>query len=200
MSEDPYVYPGTNVLRNRFGIADPEELARRENDAVTARLLELRVRPLPGGYDIAHLRAFHRRIFGDVYPWAGELRTVPIAKADLFALPEHIETYLGRVLRQLSGENYLRGLARERIIDRLAYYLAEINAVHPFREGNGRTQRAFISQLANQAGYRIAWERLDPQRNNDVSIASMRGDNGPLREMLNDIVEPEPPHSVEPQA
>ena len=115
----PYVYPGTQVLRNHFAIHDPDELARRENDASTARQLELQARPLPGRYDLPHLEAFHRHIFGDLYPWAGEIRTVAIAKGDLFALPRHIEAYLAEVLAQLPAENYLRGLRREPVIDRL---------------------------------------------------------------------------------
>ena len=71
MAEEPYVYPGTQVLRNHFAIHDPDELARRENDASTARQLELQARPLPGRYDLPHLQAFHRHIFGDLYPWGG---------------------------------------------------------------------------------------------------------------------------------
>ena len=115
---------------------------------------------------------------------------IAIAKSDLFALPNHIEPFLADALAKLAAEQHLRGLDRDRMVDRLTHYLAEINAAHPFREGNGRTQRAFISQLANHAGYRIAWERADPTRNIDASIAGMRGDNTPLRTMLNELVEP----------
>ena len=189
MAEDPYVYPGTDVLRNRFGVRDAAELARRENDAATARLLQLKTRPLAGHYDLPHLQAFHRHIFGDVYPWAGEMRTVAIAKDDLFALPQHIEPYLSSQLAQLADENYLRGLTREPFIERLAHYLAEINSTHPFREGNGRTQRAFVSQLAAGGGYRIAWERIDPERNIEISRAAHRGDERPMRDMLSDVLE-----------
>ena len=190
MADDPYVYPGTRVLRNRYGIREAAELAQRENDAATVRLLQLRLYPLPGVYDIEHLRAFHRQIFGDVYPWAGEIRTIAIAKTDLFALPQHIEPFLADVLAKLAAEQHLRGLDLDRLVDRLTHYLAEINAAHPFREGNGRTQRAFIGQLANQAGHRIAWERADPTDNIDASVAAMRGDNATLRTMLGELVEP----------
>jgi cell filamentation protein len=186
---DPYVYPGTDTLRNRWGVRDAAELARREATITAARLAELAERPIPGDFDLAHLRALHRHIFGDVYDWAGEIRSVAIAKDDLFALPQHIEPYLGAVLSQLAAENYLRGLDRDDLIDRLTHYLAEINATHPFREGNGRTQRAFLSQLAaNHAGYRIEWARLDPQRNLDASRAAHRGDNRPLRAILDELI------------
>jgi len=126
--------------------------------------------PIPGRYDIAHLNAFHRRIFGDIYDWAGELRSVVIAKDDsVFALPEHIEPYLSGVLAQLAGERFLRGLDRDQFLDRFTDYHAELNAAHHFREGNGRTLRAFLGQLSHEAGYHLAWERLDPGRNAQAS-------------------------------
>lgn len=189
MPADPYVYPGTNVLRNRFGIRDAGELARREAQASTIRTVELSARPLPGRYDLPHLQAFHRHLFGDLYPWAGEIRTVVIAKGDMFALPDRIVPYLTDVFSQLAAEKHLRELGREGFVARLTHYLAEINAVHPFREGNGRAQRAFLGQLATERGYWIAWERADRNGNIAASIASMRGDNGPLHEMLDRLVE-----------
>jgi cell filamentation protein, protein adenylyltransferase len=189
--EDPYVYPGTDCLRNRLGIRDADELRVREGERTSVVLAWLERNPLPGHYDLEHLQAFHRRIFGDIYEWAGELRTVAIAKEQsLFAVPEHIEPYLSRVLSELAEERLLRGLPRHEFVDRLTHYYAELNAVHPFREGNGRTQRAFLGQLAHEAGYHIAWERLGGERNNRASAASLRGDNRPLQAMLDDLVEP----------
>jgi cell filamentation protein len=189
MTSDPYVYPGTNTLRNRYGVRDADQLARLDADLSARRLAELAVRPIPGRYDLPHLRAFHRHIFGDLYPWAGQVRTVAIAKGDLFALPQHIKPYLSNVLSRLPDEDYLQGLEPAAVIDRLTFYLAEINSVHPFREGNGRTQRAFIGQLARQVGYRMAWERLDRERNIQASQAAHHGDLEPLRALLANLTE-----------
>ncbi len=190
MAEDPYVYPGTSVLRNRLDVRDGEELARREAIATALRLAQLRERPVPGRYDLQHLQAFHRNIFGDIYAWAGETRTVAITKAKSpFALPEHVAGYLNGVLAELPAENYLRDLSRDRTVERLTHYYAEINAAHPFREGNGRTQRAFLGQLAKEAGYRLAWERADPERNIDASRASLHGDDRALHALLSDILD-----------
>jgi cell filamentation protein len=191
LPDDPYVYPGTSCLRNRAGILDSDELERFEAEQTSIILAQLAHQRLPGRYDLAHLKSFHRRIFGDIYEWAGELRTIAIAKEQsLFALPEHIEPYLSRVLSELAEERLLRALPRHEFVDRLTYYYAELNAVHPFREGNGRTQRAFLGQLAHQAGYHLAWERLGGERNNRASAASLRGDSRPLQAMLDDLVEP----------
>jgi cell filamentation protein len=196
---DPYVYPGTSCLRNRAGIRDPAELEQFEAEQTSIILAQLQQEPLSGRYDVAHLKAFHRRIFGDVYDWAGEVRTVRLAKdRSVFALPEHIEDYLSKVLAELAQEGLLRGVEDETFVDRLTYYYAELNAAHPFREGNGRTIRAFLGQLAREAGYHIAWERLDARRNVDASEASLQGDNGALRQMLDELVEDvEPPSTPE---
>ena len=191
MATDPYVYPATRCLRNRLGIRDPDLLARVEGEQTSILIAQLQRDWLPGRYDLAHLRAFHRRIFGDIYTWAGELRTVPIAKGDsLFALPEHLETYLNRVFEELAGENRLRGLGRKAFLARITHYHAELNAAHPFREGNGRAQRAFLAQLARDAGYRLAWQRLERDSNIEASRASLRGDNSPLLALLDGLLEP----------
>ena len=190
MVDDPSVYPGTDVLRNHLGIREAADLAEREAALSVIRIAQLERRFIPGGYDLAHLQATHRYIFGDVYPWAGELRTVRIVKGgDLFALPEHIGSYLTTLFVDLAREDFLHGLGREQFVERLTHYYAEINAVHPFREGNGRAQRAFLGQIAKAAGYPIVWARLDPERNVHTARASHRGNNSPLHEMLNDLLE-----------
>lgn len=187
MSDDPYVYPGTDVLRNIPGIRDGDELERFEARLTFLRGLQLAFEPIPGAYDLDHLRAFHRYLFAELYEWAGELRTVVLAKTDLFCLPEHIESYGAEIFGKLAEEGRLRGLDRDRFIDRLAHYLGDVNALHPFRDGNGRAQRAFFTQLAADAGYRLDWQLIDPQVNTDASIAAMQGDEMPMRSLLDEI-------------
>jgi cell filamentation protein len=188
MSADPDIDPTTGLLRNRLGVSDPERLHEVEAGLTFAAIQDLGTRLLPGAYDLPHLQAFHREIFGDLYPWAGQIRTVAIAKSDMFCLPQHIESYAAEVLGQLGKERHLRGLPRDRFVDRVTHFLAEVNAIHPFREGNGRTQRAFFHQLAREAGWLIDWSGLETERNTFASIASLRGDNGPLRAMLDELV------------
>jgi len=90
--------------------------------------------------------------------------------------------------RTLRGENLLRGLSRSVFTERLTYYLGEVNAVHPFREGNGRAQRAFFEQLASDAGYVLDWQHLDADRNVAASAAIMGGDPAPMRKMLEELI------------
>ncbi|HEY6493517.1 MAG TPA: Fic family protein [Trebonia sp.] len=139
MPEDPYIDPVTGVLLNRLGLGAPGELDAAEREITHAALIFLKESPVPPSYDLRHLCAVHRRIFGDIYDWAGQLRTVAIAKATWFCLPQHIESAAADIFRALHSENLLRGLSRYVFTERLTYYLGEVNAIHPFREGNGRT-------------------------------------------------------------
>jgi cell filamentation protein len=193
MPQDPYVYPGTGVLRNSLEIRDPQELARAEADLVRAALAVVAGRPLPGSYDLAHWQTFHRRIFGGLYPWAGELRTVQIAKPNAFyARPEHIAEYAQGIFAELAQEDCLKGLDRAAFLERLTHYHAEMYAVHPFREGNTRSLRAFLGQLAAEAGHHIAWEHLDHKRSFAANVRSLNGKNDRLRALLNAIVDKSP--------
>jgi cell filamentation protein len=185
---DDYVYPGTQVLRNKAEIREQAALDAFEADATAVRMLELLERPIPGGFDFAHLCAMHQHLFQDVYEWAGEIRTVDISRdTSRFANASRIDSYLSGELRKLSAENWLRGLPPDAVVARLAHYMGEINATHPFREGNGRTQRVFCSLLAEQAGYFIDFESVDQAQMYRVMIASFNGDAKPLEALLLNI-------------
>jgi cell filamentation protein len=189
--EDPYV-DANGVLLNKLSITSSIALSQAEADLSLAAMLRLSVHPLPGPYDLDHLRGFHRQIFGAIYAWAGELRTVDIARTarDVFCRWPFIEPYAAGVFADLAAEKKLVGMARNTFVARLGHYYGEINAIHPFREGNGRTQRAFLGQLARDAGWRIAWSQLDADENNAASAAALQGDNELLLAMFERIVRP----------
>jgi len=186
--EDPYTDPVTGILLNKLGLRIADELKSAEREITHAALIMLRESPVRPTYDLPHLCAIHQRIFGDLYVWAGQVRTVAIARGNLFCLPQYIESSSADIFRALGGENFLRGLERRPFIDRLTYYLGEVNAVHPFREGNGRTQRAFFEQLARDVGFTVNWQHLDAARNVEASAAIMRGDAEPMRKLLDTLI------------
>jgi cell filamentation protein len=188
MPQDPYADPVTGVLRNKLGLSTAGELETAEREITHAALIFLKEAPVLPSYDLGHLCTIHHRIFGDIYDWAGQLRTVAIAKGSWFCLPQYIESSATEIFRALHGENLLRGLPRDVFTDRLTYYLGEINAVHPFREGNGRAQRALVGQLASDAGFILDWHHLDADRNIAASAAIMGGDPTLLRKMLDELV------------
>ncbi len=202
---DPYTDPKTGILRNKLGITDAGELAAAEADITGARLTRIAERPIPGNYDLAHLQEFHREIFGSIYPWAGQIRSIEIGKDTGFCLVRMIPDFADDVFRRLGRrDDQLRCLDREIFLTKAADLYGDVNALHPFREGNGRAQRAFIGQLADSAGHPISWSQMDPERNRLASIASYLGQNGPLRAMLADITTspaaPEPSTQVAPRS
>ena len=124
-----YCYPGTNVLINHFGIKDPAKLEAFEGDITALRLKELIQNPIAGSFDLKHLRDIHRYIFQDIYPWAGELRTVRISKGIMFAYPENIEAQGNSYFNMLKEEKYLANMPFAIFCERLAYYKSEIKSV-----------------------------------------------------------------------
>jgi cell filamentation protein len=189
---DPYLYADSSILRNLADIHDESGLSKFESDHFFARLLDLHENPIKGSFDSDHLRRIHHFLFQDVYAWAGEFRTVPIAKGNsFFARPEHIGPELQKLFHQLAGERYLRGSDSKEFCQRAAYYLGEINALHPFREGNGRAQREFIRELALQAGYEVAWDLVTQDEMFTASLASFhQGSSAALAMILNKTIRP----------
>jgi cell filamentation protein len=185
--DDHYIDPESGVLKNRLGITDEASLESAEADFVAERSRELSETPLKGRFDLAHLQAIHRHLFGDVYDWAGQLRTIDIGKGGhLFAHHAHLQTAAAPIFNQLATERHLTALSPGVFSERAAYYLGELNALHPFREGNGRAQREFVSHLAHANGYYIAWENVSRADMLQAAIESFRGDISKLAAIIRD--------------
>jgi len=192
---DPYIDPATGILRNLVGAETREALSTAEGDLVFARLVQLTERPPVGSGDLAELQAINRELFQDVFDWAGELRTVDIRKQEVGAEPflpvQMIERASFFAAGELRDDDYLRGMNQDRFIDRLAYHYDAFNYIHPFREGNGRTQRVMWNRIALEAGWQLDWQRVQgPTNNAACRAASEHQDLGPLRVMFSQIVSP----------
>ena len=188
-ADDVYCIPGTAVLKNKAGITDQEQLDEYEGDFTAIRLLELTQNPVEGSFDLAHLCKIHQYLFQDVYEWAGEVRTVDIIRGDSrFCNVRLIQSYSNTVFSSLAAEKYLLNLEATAFAKRLAHYLSEINAVHPFREGNGRVQRLFILQLAEYAGYSLDYSALEQAELYPVMQASFLGNEQPLADLILRII------------
>jgi cell filamentation protein len=185
--QDPHSEQGNNCPRNVYGYTAYAELYPIESALGQKRGGELEDLGVTGSFDSAHLQSIHRYLFQDIFPWAGKFRLVYIAKpgSSSFAFPGHIASALTEVFDKLKREEYLKTLDRSKFAPRAAYYLGEINAIHPFREGNGRTQREFIRQLALNAGYTLSWAGFSQEQNVAASVLShTRGDNSGLATII----------------
>ena len=163
---DPYALPGGRCLRNKLGIVDQEKLTIVEAHIVSVRDVDITRTTLPGEYSLQHLQDFHRALFRDVYDWAGELRTVDITKDESkFCHWRYLSDQISAVLGKLEDDGWLTGRTRQSFLEKLAHYYSELNALHPFREGNGRALRAFLRQLSAAAGWRLDWSALSKADN-----------------------------------
>lgn len=185
-----YCYKGSEVLINKFGLEDPEKLKKVERTLTGARLIELIKKPLHGNFDTDHLKRIHRYIFQDIYPFAGEFRRVDIAKGLMFCHCEYIERELDKLFAKLKQEQYLRHVDISDIPARAAFYMGEINAIHPFRDGNGRAQREFIRELLLPLNLHTDYSRCPKDMMLNASIASFNGDDSLLTELYKMCIYP----------
>ena len=186
--DSSYCYPKSFVLKNKLGLTDGAELAEAEREVTALNLVEIKNKPVRGKFDLKHLQAIHRAIFRDIFTWAGKLRTVDIAKGNQFCLCQHLETYATSIFNKLQAENYLLGTPAEKMPERLAYYLGEINVLHPFREGNGRAQRVFIEQLAHKAGYHVDFSDVSSQEMIEASALAFAKEYDKMTAMFERIL------------
>ena len=192
MTADPYVYPGSTVLRNLPGLRDQAGLARYEYRATWLRRIELYQSPVQGLFDLAHLCEVHRRLFQDVFDWAGELRTVSISKGsttffygDWAMADQYVFGYLADGPLLHDGP-----ITDEVFVANISELLARINDLHPFREGNGRAQRAFLDQVAGHSGRILSWRNASESENRIASIqSSSTGSGKPFETMMSRVIE-----------
>lgn len=172
MSDRIYCYPDSDVLINKLNIRNSDRLQEAERKLTMLRIHDLLETPLKGKFDFKHLKNIHGYIFQDIYSWAGNVRNVDIAKSNMFCKVQYIEEQASDLFGKLKLENYLNDLSREDFIRRAAYYFSEINALHPFREGNGRSQREFIRELAFHQGYVVSFDNISEREMLEASSDS----------------------------
>ena len=207
---DKSYYPGSDTLINHFGIRDTEQLRKIEYRLVSVRDIQARMQPIEGNFDLDHLRKIHKHLFQDLYPWAGELRTVDFAKRNrtdnlvsLFT-PAPVLDLKGEELgKYIADRNQLKGLTKKDFVEALTEVHTRLNELHPFREGNGRSARVFLVHLAKAAGYDVdltkiakeAWnlasQRAKPQADaNNPDAAPIPGNQESMRKILETAVRP----------
>ena len=180
--DDPYAYRGSTVLKNKLGIRDAATLESFELEMTLLRSDE----PLPGGnLTPTHYKKVHHHIFQDVYAWAGRYRTVRTGKGDnWFCYPENIPTQMKQLFGELRRRQILSRTTEQEFPAAAAWFLSELNAIHPFREGNGRTQLIFLDLLAARAGHPLDVSKVRAEPFLAAMIASFKGRLGPLAEEI----------------
>ncbi|QCE34569.1 cell filamentation protein Fic [Acetobacteraceae bacterium] len=168
---DPYLDSKTGILRNLLGITERQMLHECEHNLVAIRMVKLAETPPPLEFNLKFLQKIHKILFEGIYDWAGKIRTVSISKGEtLFCLPTHLESHANYLSKILKKENNFRYLTKEGFAEKAGAFLIELNMLHPFREGNGRTQRIFMEKIAQGAGFALDWRKTSQKEMIEASI------------------------------
>ena len=187
--DDKYTYPGSGgVLVNAAGIRDQSQLDEAMNDVASITMAEVRAERVPDRPDYEYLQSIHERMFGDLVPGiAGRIRDVDVQATGTgipYCRPEYIDANLTTLFRKLEREDYLTGLDANTFAERLADRWGELSALHPYRDGNTRSQSTYVSAIAERAGHPIDWERVDVDELRTARLHAVAGNDRPLAEYI----------------
>ena len=191
MPDLTYCYPNSNVLRNKLNIKNLSELFQAESELTALRLYSLYKNPIKGNFDCKHLQQIHKFLFQDLYAWAGQIRTVEIGKGNIFCTVACLQQYANSVFKNYWPECLAAKDNIQKFVQVLAKNYGDLNALHPFREGNGRTQREFTRLVCLDCGFDLTWQNITPH---DMILASKMsfdtGNNTLFAEMFQKNISP----------
>ncbi|EJF76716.1 hypothetical protein MCO_01555 [Bartonella sp. DB5-6] len=208
ISPHNYTYPNSNTLKNKYGIKNLKLFLEKCSHDTTKAMINLRTEPLPEQFDASYLCHIHKSLFSNTFEWAGQLRNIPFTFEDgtiavmpemkrtgwesAFAIGDKIQEGLQRLDQTLREKNNLQGLTREDFISETMEMFNSLNHIHPFREGNGRTQRFFFENLAKAAGHQLNFSLVTKERMMVASVAVTEDGNlEPMKHLFEDISNPE---------
>lgn len=179
---DENCYPGTTVLINKLGITDEKILQETEGFITGTIAAELISQPLKHDFDFSDYKKIHYVLFSELYDWAGATRTIALSKsATTFTTPEKIDDLGERIFSRLKRMNYFAGLSKEEYVTEIADLYNSINMLHPFREGNGRTQRVFFIRLIRYTSYNIDFSEFNSE---NLMIGSIQATAGVMDNLI----------------
>ncbi len=188
-----YFVEGGDVLENKLGISDPDKLKEAEEDIVAREGLHVIEEDLSSTtLDFSFLKYLHERLFGKVYPFAGQIRAVNITKQDSsipFCYADFIEPEANRIFQNLGIKDYLKNETKAEFVNNIAELAMDLNALHPFREGNGRTIRFYLQLLASNAGYLLDYNEVSHEEIIEADEQAFLGNDKLIKEMYDKIVE-----------
>lgn len=182
-------YPGTTCLINKLDIRDEKQLSDFEASITFAKASELEENPIDGSFDFEHYKAIHRFLFNELYDWAGEIRKVNISKKGTrFAKVDEIQRIADSCFGRLKDNIFFQDQDFEDFVDSIVDFYCVTNMLHPFREGNGRTQRIFITQLIRLNGYNIDFSEIDRDELMIATIQAAQGIEDHLRDIFSEAI------------
>ena len=182
-------YPGTSILINKLNIRDEDKLTEAETLFTFINSSRLELEPLEGNFDFENYKAIHKFLFDELYDWAGKVRIINISKKGTRFCPfNEIEGRAKLIFERLKKHNLFRGLKKPDFVREIVDFYCVTNELHPFREGNGRTQRSFLTQLIRNAGYDINFSDIDVELLMIATIQSSNGVNDLLQKIFEEVI------------
>ena len=180
-----------DVLENKLGISDPKELKQLEEEIVPLRTAEIYSSFSSTSLNFQTLKRIHRVMFSDLYQMAGKIRSVDMIKGDNqvpFCFTQNIDAEQKKIFQQLKKERYFTELSRDEFVQKIAWLAGELNALHPFRDGNGRAIRAFLVLLSQNAGYELDYSRVSKDELIEADAMGFMGDTDAMCNIYTHIV------------
>jgi fido (protein-threonine AMPylation protein) len=204
------------VLHNKLGITDANQLREVEYQLTRIRALELQLEPIPGKFDLEHLKAIHAHLFRDLYAWAGQEREINVSKQSLtepgwktvFTDQAEIPVQAERAFALTHDHHQLQGMDTQAFVEAVTQVYASWNTAHPFPEGNGRALNTMLTQLAKEAGHAIDFRRMPadfwldaaekslPRVNLDNPRLTRPADTSEIKEIFEYITDPWPEQAI----
>lgn len=190
--DEIYCYPN-GVLKNKLGITNEDILSNLEAELTSIKLANFLINPIKGNLDFDHYKKIHKEIFEDLFAFAGRTRTVSMSKGTTaFCLWMYIDEQCDKIFKQIKSELFQERrfikIEKEEFIGLIAKYMTELNVIHPFREGNGRTLREYFRLLCLKCGYELHYAKCTKEEILEADIASFQGNEKLLLNLLNKIV------------
>lgn len=182
-------YPDTTVLINKLDIQDQAMLDVAERTIVISMMTKAEREAKFQNVDFSFYKSLHRQLFEDLYDWAGKVRTINISKkGTVFCNADELETIGTLKFQRLAKLNFLKHLNKNEFLDELTELYHDLNMLHPFREGNGRTLRLFVTLLVRNAGYDLNFSDCDSDLLMIATIRAAQGDMSLLRDVFAELV------------
>jgi cell filamentation protein len=181
-----YMYSNTDVFKNKFDIRDLKDLKEQEMFFTSIRITDLQIKPLLGDLTFEHLKKIHKYIFQDIYDFAGETRKVDIEKGNSkFCCSQYIEIEAERIFKKLAEEKHYSEYNFLQYSEKIANFMGDLIALHPFREGNGRANREYLRILCWRNGYELNYNFFSKEEILKADILAFNGDISLLLELIN---------------
>lgn len=186
-SDDPYCYDGTRTPVNKLNIRDPEVLMTKMRDVVPIRIAELERHPITSSMSSDYLKTIHRRLYGDIFSWAGEYRQSDLPDRPQACRSVHIPACVDALFDELKIEDFLS--SSDDFCGRLAHYMTELLAIEPFRMGNEVCIRVLINSIAIMNGRYLDYSKASVSLMDIAVRRAIAGDMSQLEECLNAAIE-----------